>query len=98
MPNRDEDHDVGDYVEIELDVSELSDEPAEPGNVALKVRKPGGVLVDYPTPAHSGTGKFTQGVLLDVHGLWRWRWVTSSGVTLAEAGSLYVRPNEFGDG
>jgi hypothetical protein len=83
-------HDIGDLVRVEAQFADLAGAPADPGAVALRVRKPDGTVLT-PTPTSSVVGTWAHTLSVDISGWWTYRFVGTGVNAAAEEARFFVR-------
>lgn len=83
-------HDIGDVVELEGKFTDVAGAPANPGAVALRVRKPDGSVLT-PTPTSSVVGTWSATLSVDLSGWWTFRFIGTGANAAAEEGRFFVR-------
>jgi hypothetical protein len=85
-----DEHDIGDVVELEGKFTDVAGAPANPGAVALRIRKPDGTVLT-PTPTSSVVGTWSHTFSVDLSGWWNFRFIGTGANAAAEEGRFFVR-------
>lgn len=96
MSNRDP-YDIGDVARVRM-VFAVGDVPTNPGTTTLYVRRPSGVVDTYTNISglvQESTGTFYRDVDCTEAGDWKFFWVGTAPVKLADPGLFKVRERPF---
>lgn len=82
---------VGQVVELDADLSNMSGAPTNPSSITWLVTDPAGVEVDVSgAVVHDGLGIYHVNVTPTIVGLWRWR-ILTAGLVVASEGTFPVQ-------
>lgn len=85
-------HDIGDVITLRATFRDAAGALANPGAVALAVRKPDGTLVTpAPTPTEASVGVWQHAIAPDQSGWWTYRFIGTGANAAAEEARFFVR-------
>lgn len=90
-------YDPGDMISLHAQFYNEAGQPADPTDVALKVRTPLGIQINY-SPDHTGLGAFKYDLitsLTDATGKYTYRFEGTGAVTSAEEKVFFLNPSDF---
>ena len=91
-------YEVGELVRISRTFTNLEGVPTDPSTVRLRLRSPDGTVTEVDaTNDADATGAFHVDVTPDVHGLWRYRWVSTGDPQLRPYGTFRVNRDLVGE-
>lgn len=82
--------DIGDVPRLTARFTDAANAPANPGAVALRIRKPDGTVLT-PTPLSDTIGTWYHDVSVDQSGWWAFRFIGTGANAASEEGRFFVR-------
>lgn len=89
----------GEVAVIDLQIDDRDGQPADPGSLVLRVRRPDGVVEEHALGGavivRTAAGRYEVEVPLSSAGIWAWRWEGSGLHAGAAEGQVAVRKSRL---
>jgi hypothetical protein len=91
-------YDKGDLVQLPASFVDQNASPADPGGVSVKFQQPDGAITTYVYGADiavvkDATGEYHLDVIVNLSGVWKYKWFGTGLVQTAEGGQFTVKPS-----